>query len=90
MGEESEGDIADVFSDFYSDLYAKREGSSEDTALVGHDFDPVVPVSVEEVRNQLKTMANRKCADTRGVVAELLKACGDDLLEIVAQCSQIS
>ena len=26
-------DIADVFSEFYSDLHAKHEGSSEDTAL---------------------------------------------------------
>ena len=35
------------------------------------------PVTIDELRDQLKKMANGKVADQRGVVAELLKESGD-------------
>ena len=48
-------------------------------------LERVPDVTVEELRKQLQTMSNRKSADTRGVVAELLKCSSDYFLEAVAE-----
>eukprot|EP00973_Karenia_brevis_P032954 4549256-Karenia_brevis.AAC.1 len=46
--------------------------------------DVLEPITVNELREQLKTMNCKKAPDQRGVVAELLKQSGDGFLKVVA------
>ena len=41
-------------------------------------------VSIHEVKCQLKKISSKKAGDEKGVVAELLKSCGDSMLGILA------
>ena len=78
-------DIADVFSDFYSELYRRKITKSMfDFSGDDSDTTQAVPIQPEEVKLQLKTMSNGKSADTRGVVVELLKHSGERMLELIA------
>eukprot|EP00973_Karenia_brevis_P095341 12426872-Karenia_brevis.AAC.1 len=43
-----------------------------------------MPVSIEELRKQLKLMPSGKALDSKGVVEELLKHGGDVFLQLVA------
>ena len=42
------------------------------------------PINKHELRKQLKTMANNKSADGRGIVAEILKDSSDKTLDLIA------
>ena len=76
--------ISDVFADFYSHLYACRDGR-EGSERVSHEvFEKVPAVTAEELWTILKTMSNRKSPDASGVVAELLKQASCNLLQVVA------
>jgi hypothetical protein len=71
--------IANIFADFYEQLYAEMD------ALPGDDEElrtvrDVRPVLVEEVRDQLKKMARDKSADSKGMVVELLQYSADGML----------
>ena len=44
----------------------------------------VPKISVDELQSVLKKMSNRKCADTRRMVAELLKHTSRALLQMIA------
>ena len=78
--------IADVFADFYSDLYACRGATaSADAMETASALCAASPITANELRGQLRKTANGKSADSKGVVMELLKHSGDDFLEIVAQ-----
>lgn len=78
-------DIANVFADFYEDLYKRREHVQTIRANnTEHTAEVVEPISVNELRERLKTMAKKKAADTKGVVVELLKAGSTKLLESMA------
>jgi hypothetical protein len=70
--------IADTFADFYAQLYASRDGAAGGTPFdFAEALENIPPVTVDEVRGILKSMANRKYADARGVVVELLKNSSD-------------
>jgi hypothetical protein len=75
--------IADVFADFYEQLYAEKnalQGDDEDARIVRD----VRPVFVDEVKDQLKKMAKDKSADNNGMVVELLQCSGDGMLSLIA------
>jgi hypothetical protein len=74
--------IADVFADFYEQLYGCR--SNTDDVLTVADSADLPPITVAELQKQLKAMRNRKGADSRGIVAELLKHAGHPFLQLVA------
>ena len=76
--------IADVFADFYAQLYACRDTSTTPSTSGLNEFEVVAAVTDEELQSILKTMANRKSADTRGVVVELLKHSNRSLLQVIA------
>ena len=73
-----------MFADFYAELY---RGAGTEHSFLTRDVDTGtsgIQVSAEELRAQLITMANGKCADTRGIVAELLKHASDNMLDNIA------
>jgi len=75
-------EIVDVFADFYADLYACR---TADTSFCLPELEEeVVAISATEVKDQLKSMSNKKSPDSNGVVAELLKQGSDKLIENIA------
>ena len=70
--------IADIFADFYEELYASREQAE---ALEVPQMTPVPPFTMRELIEGLKTLKSKKCADTAGVRAEMLKKGGEHLSE---------
>lgn len=77
----SKEDIAEVFAEFYESLYAKVE---EYDYRLSEDVESVVAVTRDEVRKQLRAMKRNKAADEAGIVAEMLKEGGDDLMDALA------
>ena len=74
-------EIADAFADFYEELYAKEEAYDY---CLSSEVKEVEAVTPKEVRKQLILMKKNKAADETGVVAELLREGGDDLMEHLA------
>ena len=70
--------IADIFADFYEQLYASREHIE---GLEVTQTSPVPPFTLRELTECLKTLKSRKCADTAGIRAEMLKKGGEHLLK---------
>ena len=75
-------DIVNVFADFYADLYRTRECNSPPHFVLNDIVSE--RISLDDVRKQLHAMASRKAADSKGIVAELLKHSSDKLLEAIA------
>ncbi len=73
--------IAEVFAAFYEDLYRSRQ-SKQVRANVGTRKN-LPKFSMEELKDSLKMMKRGKAKDSQGVVAEMLKDGGDDLLECI-------
>ena len=69
--------IADLFADFYEELYASREQAEP---LEVPQTTPVPPFTMRELIEGLKTLKSKKCADTAGIRAEMLKIGGEHLL----------
>ena len=74
--------IADVFADFYEQLYLS---SSADRPGEESAYDGTQPVAfiMQELQGALKTMKRNKAKDEEGVVAEMLKDGTHQLLEAV-------
>ena len=70
--------VADIFADFYEELYASRDGAGP---LCGLQMSPVPPFTFRELTEALKSLKSKKCADTAGIRAEMLKKGGEKLLE---------
>eukprot|EP00973_Karenia_brevis_P046645 6471282-Karenia_brevis.AAC.1 len=75
-------DIADVFAEFYSTLYASRRESRNN--LKSNSHHQVEPVVVEELKAQLKQMGRGKAADEKGLVIEMVQIGSDLLLQCIA------
>ena len=76
-------DIADVFADFYAELFASQGAAAEQRAAASAEHVPAI--EADEVLMHLRRMASKKAADGRGVVAELLKEAGGTLEGIIAE-----
>ena len=76
-----EANILEVFAQFYENLFAPTEGATP----VIEDAQNLPPITVDEVRNQIKHLRTNKAADTKGVVAEMLKAGGEIFVQVVAE-----
>ena len=79
--------IANVFADFYEQLY-RASGTDATWKLL--DVQPVdmnqfSAFTAQELADQLRKMANGKAADESGLDAEVLKICGNATLEVLAQ-----
>ena len=81
--------IADVFADFYEDLYRSQrsDGNGFPKDDVTCDLPAcekdVLPFSKEELDKAIKKLKNNKCKDTSGVVGEMFKHAGPQLREIL-------
>ena len=71
-------EIADVFADFYDDLFSRRLGGGSGVSIE-HDGIAVPAVTQSEVEEQLKKMSRRKACDSGGISVELLKEGGEAL-----------
>ena len=69
--------IADIFADFYEELYASQDRIEPHCGL---QTSPVPPFTCREVTEALKSLKSKKCADTAGIRAEMLKKGGEQLL----------
>ena len=77
--------IADVFAEFYEDLYGLRGGCLDHRTKDYAGDEEVQEVTVDELRNSLKKMSKNKAADGNGVVVELLQEAGTIFLTMVAE-----
>ena len=75
-------DIADAFADFYGKLYASRVAEVEAPVLAVNTR--VKLITTWEITSMLASMANRKSADIKGVVVELLKHGSERILQLIA------
>ena len=41
-------------------------------------------ISAEEVKKQIKEHRNDKAADQKGIIAEIMKLCGENFIEVMA------
>lgn len=80
--QESRDGIANAFADFYAVLYDGKEDVLPEGLKV-NSCTEITPLECEEVRAQLKQMKNNKAQDCAGIVAEMLKAGGNKLLQLV-------
>ena len=84
MEKTDEEDIADVFADFFEDLYC-ADGDAPGLAHDLQDCHESVPaITPGELRQQLRGMKPRKAADEGGMIAEFLCKGSDKLFEIIA------
>lgn len=74
--------IANVFADFYADLYASKKHIVLDCV---DDGIPVPPWTKDEVCSGLKDMKNNKCKDKAGIVVEMLKQASTVLVDLLCE-----
>ena len=75
--------ICEAFGSFYANLYTGEEG--EDASMLEElPQGSSTPVTIPEVEEALKTMKNNKTAAEDGLVAEMLKAGGNPLMDTIA------
>lgn len=76
-------DIANIFADFYSQLYADMGNKDEQTK---NDIDKepdLTPFTREELVREIKQLKNNRCKDSAGLVAEMLKNGGAKLVDVL-------
>ena len=84
-------EMADVFADFYEELYESRwSGERDGRGAQGEEGDEggeeaMPKVTVEEVQEQFKRMAKKKAADGAGIVAEMVQKGGVQLAAALAE-----
>ena len=95
-------DLADVFATFYEHLYqdthkhhSHNPPPSNMTTNQNNDHDNndnstshIPPFTRHELQKSLKQMKDGKAADSNGIVAEMLKAGGDTLKEVLLDSKQ--
>ena len=70
--------MADIFADFYEELYASHEQAETFDSM---QTTQVPPFTLKELTDAVRTVKSKKCADTNGIRAEMLKSGGEYLLE---------
>ena len=74
--------IANVFADFYADLYASKRSIAFDCV---DDGSHIPPFTKDEVRSGLKDLKNNRCKDKVGVIAEMLKEANHVLVDLLCE-----
>ena len=72
--------VADVFADFYAELY---RGTSERSGWRMEDeetFEEIPPFTREEIEDELKRLKRKRAKDAAGLTAELLQHGGADFI----------
>ena len=70
--------IADIFADFYEQLYSSAEQPRSD---ITGEVSSLPPFTMNELVQAVKGLKRNKCADAAGIRAEMLKEGGRHLLE---------
>ena len=69
-------DVANVFADFYEELYSRTNEQSSGVCEEG-DMDHAIPCfSFNELESQIRALKRGKARDRSGIVAEMLKHSG--------------
>ena len=77
--------VADIFADFYEELYRSATDAKDDCFINYGGFHKVDPVRATEADEKLKNKSWRKACDSNGIAAELLKDGGQYLRELLAE-----
>ena len=76
--------IADIFADFYGDLYeSKRTGQDTEAWSVGGTSGDIPPFSRSELVAEIQGLKTGKAKDTSGVMAEMIKDGGDVVVDVL-------
>ena len=76
--------IANIFADFYEQLYALRR-ESHIIAPYDDDSENIDPFTRDEVVKSIKDLNSNRCADSKGVKAEMLKYGGPKLVDVLLE-----
>ena len=74
--------IANIFADFYEQLYASRNASQANVAYDDRS-ETIDPFTRGELVKSIKDLNSNRCADARGVKAEMLKYGGAKLVDVM-------
>jgi len=75
--------IADVFADFYDDLYATRHGQTSAHSSDFGDPETIPPFTAGELEEAVRHLRNGRSKDGAGVIAEMIKAGGEALIAVL-------
>ena len=74
--------IANIFADFYEELYAARPTPNTPITMEGEDGN-IPPFTEEEFTKAMKSLKTNRCKDSAGVKAEMLKNGGSALASVL-------
>ena len=77
--------IANVFADFYAELYKTRMPDNTLATEVAPCDTAVPPFTRPELLRQLRSLKGRRCKDTSGIIGEMLKNGGARLVDILLE-----
>eukprot|EP00973_Karenia_brevis_P016128 2205911-Karenia_brevis.AAC.1 len=75
--------IADIFADFYEDLYDKVSSNAMADNLPQGSL--IEPFTEDEVKTEVKELKKGKSKDRSGIAAEMIKEGGDGLISALTQ-----
>ena len=75
--------IANVFADFYADLYKTRLPTNTTPPDDIPQVSAFPPFTQTELLKQLRSLKGRRCKDSAGIIGEMLKAGGSALLDVL-------
>ena len=86
-------EIANVFADFYENLYARRQDTTNTTTYApsqrrsnaNSTAQPIPPFTCDELDRALRHLRNGKSCDTTGIIAEMIKQGNDALHQHLLQ-----
>ena len=77
--------IAEVFASFYEDLYRSKCVVDSSTHRRQQEMTTIEPFSRHELDAEIKNLRKDRCADTNGIVAEMLQVGGKLLTDILLE-----
>ena len=79
-------DIADIFAEFYGELYATKQNTQNENDPASHPLGPSVPAfSRQEIIEGIRSLKAGKAPDPAGICAEMLQAPNDTLITLLLQ-----
>ena len=72
--------VANIFADFYEQLYSSTNVTQQNEEA---ERSPVPAFTRQELVSAIKSLKSNKCKDTAGIKAEMLKAGGQSLTDVL-------
>jgi hypothetical protein len=75
--------IADIFADFYEELYASKYSDEVGAASNDNNHTAIPPFTRAELDEQLRSLKNGRAKDSSSIIAEMLKQGGETLTSVL-------